>query len=84
MRCKVDQKLDCAGQLCPAPILMTEACFKDLAWGDVLEVTFTDPGAEPDLRAWCKANAHALFLGVTREGALRRAYLRKKDGPRGL
>lgn len=78
MEFKANQKIDCSGQLCPVPILMTEERFATLAHGEVLEVTFTDPGAEPDLRAWCRANAHTL-LGFTREGASRKAYLRKDN-----
>ncbi|OGW91331.1 MAG: hypothetical protein A3D28_02490 [Omnitrophica bacterium RIFCSPHIGHO2_02_FULL_63_14] len=53
--------LDCCGQLCPVPILMTEETLSELKSGDILEVAFTDPGARPDLDAWCRATGNALL-----------------------
>ena len=59
-------RLDCSGQLCPVPILMTEEKIEHLKSGEILEVLFTDPGAEPDLKAWCKAMHHE-FMGIKKE-----------------
>ena len=71
-----DHRIDCSGQLCPVPILMAEEKIKDLKKGDVLEVTYTDPGAKPDLIAWCKATGNEA-LGF-KDGKLKSiAYLRK-------
>ena len=71
-------RLDCSGHLCPVPILMAEEKIADLAPGSVLEVVFTDPGARPDLLAWCRSTGHEC-LGF-KEGASRAAsaYIRKK------
>lgn len=69
-------RLDCCGQLCPVPILMTEEKMGDLKSGEILEVIFTDPGAEPDLAAWCRVTGNAL-LKVTRENHQRSAIIRK-------
>ena len=68
--------LDCSGQLCPVPILMTEEKMTDLKVGEILEVIFTDPGAEPDLKAWCRASGHE-FLGIKKERFTGAAYIKK-------
>ena len=68
--------LDCSGQLCPVPILMTEEKIADLREGEVLEVLFTDPGARPDLLAWCKATGNEC-LGFQEEKLKSAAYIRK-------
>ncbi|HTL70620.1 MAG TPA: sulfurtransferase TusA family protein [Candidatus Eisenbacteria bacterium] len=58
---KASYQLDCSWQLCPVPILMTEEKLSDLGCGEVLEVIFTDPGARPDLEAWCDATGNPLL-----------------------
>ena len=58
---KFDIQLDCRGQLCPVPILMTEEKIVQMKIGQVLEVAFTDPGAKPDLTAWCRATGHEII-----------------------
>ena len=75
----VDASLDSSGLLCPAPILMAEEKIAELGAGAVLEVIFTDPGAEPDLQAWCRANHHE-FLGVRKGKNSGSAYIRKSRG----
>ncbi len=72
----IDEKLDCRGHLCPVPILMTEEKIAALKAGDVLEVAFTDPGAKPDLSAWCRVNGQEL-LGFENERLVSFAYIRK-------
>ena len=69
-------QLDCQGQLCPVPILMTEEKLNELKTGDVLEVLFTDVGAKADLEAWCKATKNEL-LGFKEEKWKYFAYVRK-------
>ncbi len=69
-------QLDCSGQLCPVPILMTEEKIEDLKDGEILEVIFTDPGAEPDLKAWCAASGHE-FLRIQKEKFKGTAYIKK-------
>jgi TusA-related sulfurtransferase len=34
---------------------MTEEKVAEMKKGEVLEIIFTDPGAKPDLMAWCRA-----------------------------
>lgn len=73
---KAGFSLDCSGQLCPVPILMTEEKIVDLQQGAVLEVIFTDPGAQPDLEAWCRSTGHRL-LGFREERFKGFAYIEK-------
>ncbi len=69
--------LDCCGHLCPVPILMTEEKMADLKKGEILEMIYTDPGAKPDLMAWCKATGNDC-LGFKEEKHKGFAYIRKK------
>ena len=69
--------LDCSGQLCPVPILMTEEKVKELKKYDILEVIFTDPGAKPDLEAWCAATDNSLLKINTDRGKIF-AYVQKR------
>ena len=46
---------------------MAEEKIAGLKTGERLEVSFTDPGARPDLEAWCRANGHT-FAGFRQAG----------------
>ena len=74
---EVNFSLDCSGHLCPVPILMTEEKMVDLKSGDILEVIFTDPGAKPDLIAWCLATGNE-FLNF-KSGKLRSSACIRKE-----
>lgn len=52
------QILDVRGQLCPIPVIRTQARIADLGAGDMLEVICTDPGAKEDIPAWCRIHGH--------------------------
>ena len=56
---------------------MTEEKIERLKTGDVLEVLFTDPGAEPDLEVWCRATGHDC-LGFKGGKFKSYAYIRKR------
>ena len=68
--------LDCKGQLCPVPIIMTEERIEKLKRGDVLQVAYTDRGAKPDLLAWGKVTGHEI-LGFEEKSTASFAYIRK-------
>lgn len=55
--------LDARRLLCPMPVIRTQQRVEQLAPGDTLEVTCTDPGAKNDIPAWCRVNGHKL-LGI--------------------
>lgn len=53
--------LDARRLLCPLPVIRTQNAMKNLAPGDVLEVTATDPGVLQDIPAWCRINGHRVL-----------------------
>ena len=72
-----DERLDTTGLYCPVPIVKTAEKIKELGVGTVLEVISDDGGIEADLPAWCASFGHE-YLGLVRDGAVWRLYLRKK------
>ncbi|PCI08781.1 MAG: SirA family protein [Gammaproteobacteria bacterium] len=52
--------LDARNLLCPMPVIKTQNKVAELADGDILVVTCTDPGALSDIPAWCRINGHTL------------------------
>lgn len=52
--------LDCRHLLCPLPVIRTQDRIRDLAAGDILVVTCTDPGVIHDIPAWCRINGHRI------------------------
>ena len=52
--------LDAGNMLCPMPVIKTQNKINELANGDVLKVTCTDPGALSDIPAWCRINGHSV------------------------
>lgn len=61
------QRLDARRLLCPLPVIRVQDAVADLAAGDFLEVSCTDPGALNDIPAWCRINGHKII--ATREEA---------------
>jgi len=45
--------------------------------GQILEVLSTDPGAEPDIKAWAKRTGN-LFLTLETAGEVQKIYVKKK------
>lgn len=54
-------QLDARRLLCPMPVIRVQDAIADLAPGEVLEVTCTDPGALNDVPAWCRINGHRIL-----------------------
>jgi len=71
------QTLDVTGSACPIPIVKTAKAMKAMSPGDVLEVLATDPGVEPDMKAWTKQTGNELLGIETRDGGVFRVLLRK-------
>lgn len=55
---------------------MTEEELAGMKDGEVLEVIFTDPGAKPDLEAWCRMARHEI-LAMTWKKTVGNALIRK-------
>lgn len=70
-------QLDCRGLQCPLPVIKTAQTIKTLELGQVLELLATDPGVEPDMKAWAGRTGNELISIEERAGVfhvlLRRA-----------
>lgn len=75
---KPDHTLDVRGTLCPLPVLKTKIEIDRLASGQILEVLATDPGADPDLRAWARRTGNE-FIASRTEGGVWKIYVKKKQ-----
>lgn len=71
-----DQLLDCTGMSCPLPVIKTAQAMKDLAAGQLLELLATDPGVEPDMKAWTGRTGNEL-VSIERVGDVFHVLLRK-------
>lgn len=56
----IAKTLDTKGLNCPLPILKTKKTLAELPKGAVLELLATDPGAVPDVEAFCAATRNTL------------------------
>jgi tRNA 2-thiouridine synthesizing protein A len=56
-----DQVLDCTGMACPLPVVKTSQAVKKMELGQVLELLATDPGVEPDMKAWSRRTGNELI-----------------------
>ncbi len=54
-------QLDARRLLCPLPVIRVQTKVKELAAGDILEVTCTDPGVVHDIPAWCRVHGHEIM-----------------------
>jgi tRNA 2-thiouridine synthesizing protein A len=59
-----DQEVDCAGLLCPLPVLRARKRLIDMQPGQVLRVIATDKMAAIDLPHFCRESGH-MFLSET-------------------
>ena len=72
----VDQVLDCTGMACPLPVVKTSQAIKKIERGQVLELLATDPGVEPDMKAWSSRTGNEL-LSIGREGDVFHVLIRR-------
>jgi tRNA 2-thiouridine synthesizing protein A len=71
-----DIALDCAGLLCPLPVLRVRKRLMAMTPGQVLAVQTTDAMALIDLPHFCIEAGHA-YLGATPDGAVTRHRIRR-------
>jgi len=71
-----DQVLDCTGLACPLPVVKTSQAIRQLGPGQVLELLATDPGVEPDMKAWSRRTGHRL-LDIRQDGSVFHVLVRK-------
>ena len=71
-----DLVVDCTGLACPLPVVKTAQAIKNLARGQVLELLATDPGVEPDMRAWSSRTGNDL-LGIANQDGVFHVLIRR-------
>ncbi len=72
-------RLDATGLACPGPIMKIKETCEQLAPGQILEVTASDPGFAGDLNAFCEATGREC-LGIEKHGGIYRGRIRQPDG----
>lgn len=77
-----DVRLDAKGLACPMPIVKTKKTMKELAEGQVLEISATDKGSRADLSAWAESVGHQ-YIGTNEAGDVLYHYIRKSGGDTG-
>ncbi len=75
----LDETLDCAGLLCPLPVLKARKRLLQMQAGDVLSVRATDAMAAVDLPHFCAEAGHSLIETKT-DGAVRIYRIRRGPG----
>ncbi|WP_396433303.1 sulfurtransferase TusA family protein [Limnohabitans sp.] len=59
---QIDKEIDTSGLNCPLPILKAKKALNDMASGQVLKITATDPGAWRDFEAFARQTGHELVM----------------------
>lgn len=63
-----DKELDARGLNCPLPILRTKKSLGEMAAGQILKITATDPGAVKDMAAFAKQTGNELVSSAEAGG----------------
>lgn len=71
-----DQVLDCTGMACPLPVIKTSQTIKTIHAGQVLALLATDPGVEPDMKAWTSRTGNEL-LGISQNAGVFHVLIRR-------
>jgi tRNA 2-thiouridine synthesizing protein A len=71
-----DEVLDSRDVSCPLPIIQTAQAMAGLSYGQTLLVMASDPGFEPDIKAWSSRTGNTLLSGQ-QHGNEYHALLRK-------
>jgi tRNA 2-thiouridine synthesizing protein A len=57
----VDRELDACGLNCPLPILRAKKALSEMASGQTLRITATDPGSADDFQSFAKQTGNLLL-----------------------
>jgi tRNA 2-thiouridine synthesizing protein A len=71
------QTLDVKGAACPIPVIKTAKAMKTMSAGEALEILATDPGVEPDMKAWAKQTGNELVSVEQQDGGVFRVVVCK-------
>ncbi len=66
----INMTLDATGLCCPGPLLKVKQSADQLAGGEVLKVTASDPGFYEDVNAWCKNTNNQLLFRERERGTV--------------
>src|SRR5256714_1967854 len=78
-----DEVLDSREVSCPLPIIQTAQAMAGLSSGQTLLVMASDPGFEPDIKAWASRTGNPLISSERRGGEQRGVLGQTRTGPRG-
>lgn len=68
--------IDARGTLCPMPIVRLQKAIQDLPVGGLAELIATDPGSDPDVKAWGRETGNEI-VAARRDGAEFRFVIRR-------
>ena len=71
------ETLDCVGLFCPMPLLQTRKSISSVKVGEILELFADDPGAESDIKRFCKRTGHELISYEKCEDGVQRFLIRR-------
>lgn len=54
-------EIDAKGLKCPMPVIKLQQQVRNAPSGQRFLIECTDPGAEKDIRSWCKVNRHQVI-----------------------
>jgi tRNA 2-thiouridine synthesizing protein A len=69
--------VDARGLRCPLPLVKARDEMDLVEAGGILEVLATDPGADHDLRSWCRRKGYEMLEAAQAAGELR--FLIRRD-----
>ncbi|MFW6044694.1 MAG: DsrE/DsrF/DrsH-like family protein [Planctomycetota bacterium] len=72
-------QIDACGMQCPGPIMQLKQKLAELAPGQTVSITATDPGFPADVEGWCNSTGNSLVQTSTEDGRYR-AVIRKGSG----
>ena len=73
---EIAKSLDLQGLLCPIPVVKVSKAIKEIAIGEAIEATATDPGVMMDIPAWCKSSGNEM-VKMAKEGDVFRFVVRR-------
>jgi len=68
--------VDARGSLCPMPIVRLQKAVKDSPVGGLIELLATDPGSDPDVKAWGRETGNDI-IEAKRDGTVFRFVIRR-------
>jgi len=77
MLIQADAELDARGLFCPEPVMLLHTKVRELAAGEVLKVSATDPSTQRDIPKFCMFLEHQLLESSEQDG-IYTYFIRKK------